>query len=113
MMHSRAAMMRPTMLLAAAAFALSQTVAAQDLPGDPQAGRRLAESWCRECHATDSGSTSAHPNAPDFAAIAARPGTTALSLNVFLRSSHKTMPNLMMERREADELVAYILSLKR
>jgi mono/diheme cytochrome c family protein len=105
--------MRPTMLLAAAAFALSQSVAAQDLPGDPQAGRRLAENWCRECHATVAGSTSAHPNAPDFVSIAARPGTTALSLNVFLRSSHKTMPNLMMERREADEFVAYILSLKR
>ena len=45
--------------------------------------------------------------------IATTQGTTALSLNVFLRSSHKTMPNLMMERREADDLVAYILSLKR
>jgi mono/diheme cytochrome c family protein len=106
-------MMRPTMLLAAAALALSQTVAAQDLPGDPQTGRRLAENWCRECHAVDARSASAHPSAPDFAAVAARPGTTALSLNVFLRSSHKTMPNLMMERREADDLVAYILSLQR
>jgi len=109
-------MMRLTMLLAAsaAAFALAtQSVAAQDLPGDPQVGRRLAENWCRECHATDAGSMSAHPNAPDFASIAARPGTTALSLNVFLRSSHKTMPNLMMERREADDLVAYIISLGR
>lgn len=106
-------MMRPTMLFAAATLALSPTVAAQDLPGDPQTGRRLAEDWCRECHAIDAHSAGAHPNAPSFTAIAARPGTTALSLNVFLRSSHKTMPNLMMERREADDLVAYILSLKR
>jgi mono/diheme cytochrome c family protein len=106
-------MMRPTILFAAATLTLSQTVAAQDLPGNPQTGRRLAEDWCRECHAIDDRSAGAHPNAPGFASVAARPGTTALSLNVFLRSSHKTMPNLMMERREADDLVAYILSLKR
>jgi hypothetical protein len=31
---------------------------------------------------------------------------------VFLRSNHETMPNLIVARGEADDLVAYILSLK-
>ena len=86
---------------------------AGDQPGDATAGRRLADAWCTECHAIGVKTVDAPRRGPDFAEVAKRPATTALSLNVFLRSSHKTMPNLMMERREADDLVAYILSLKR
>jgi cytochrome c len=51
--------------------------------------------------------------APDFAAIANQPSTTALSLMVFLQTSHKSMPNLVIAPGEADDLVNYILSLKR
>ena len=41
------------------------------------------------------------------------PATTALSLKVFLQSSHKDMPNLILKPAEADDIIAYILSLKR
>ena len=50
--------------------------------------------------------------APGFAAIANRHGTTALSLNVFLRTNHQNMPNLVISPDQADALVDYILSLK-
>ena len=50
---------------------------------------------------------------PDFAAIANRPSTTALSLKVFFNTSHRNMPNLVIAPDQADDLASYILSLKR
>jgi mono/diheme cytochrome c family protein len=79
---------------------------------DGSAGRRLAQSMCGDCHSIES-KTDRIAIAPDFTEIAALPSTTALSLNVFLRSSHRTMPNFIIARADADLIVAYILSLKR
>jgi cytochrome c len=50
---------------------------------------------------------------PDFTAIANRPSTTALSLKVFFKTSHRRMPNLIIAPEQADDLANYILSLKR
>jgi hypothetical protein len=50
--------------------------------------------------------------APGFEAIANRHGTTALSLKVFLKTSHQNMPNLVIAPDQADALANYILSLK-
>jgi len=47
-----------------------------------------------------------------FEAIANRHGTTALSLKVFLKTSHENMPNLVIAPDQADALASYILSLK-
>jgi cytochrome c len=78
------------------------------------AGHRLAEAWCKECHAIEAIPTRpATSTAPDFADIAGHPSTTALSLKVFLRTSHPSMPNIVIAPDQADELVDYILSLKR
>jgi mono/diheme cytochrome c family protein len=87
------------------------SAAAQTI-GDAAAGRRLAEAWCAECHATGAKTVDGIKRAPDFAQVAKRPSTTALSLNVFLRSSHDDMPNFILTRGEADDIVAYILTLK-
>jgi hypothetical protein len=38
--------------------------------------------------------------------------TTTLSSRVFLRSSHKEMPNLIISNSETDDLIAYIINLK-
>ena len=40
------------------------------------------------------------------------PSTTAESLGVFLRTSHPTMPNLVLSAAERDDVIAYILSLR-
>ena len=50
--------------------------------------------------------------APAFSAVAAMPSTTARSLSVFLRTSHPTMPNLMLTNTETEDVIAYILSLR-
>jgi mono/diheme cytochrome c family protein len=88
---------------------------AQELVGNAASGGRLAEAWCNECHATGSKPAQRAGIGPDFAAIASLPSTTAASLTVILRTSHreKLMPNFVIAQHDADDIVAYILSLKR
>jgi cytochrome c len=77
------------------------------------AGHRLAEAWCKDCHAIEATTAGTSTAAPDFAGIANQPSTTALSLKVFLRTTHGNMPDLVIAPGQADDLVNYILSLKR
>ena len=76
--------------------------------GDPAAGKRVADTSCLSCH----GSQTAAQKAPSFAAIAGMKSTTAQSLGVFLRTSHPSMPNLLLTTTERDDVIAYILSLR-
>jgi cytochrome c len=75
-------------------------------------GHRLAEAWCESCHAIEPHMAGMSNQAPSFEAIANRHGTTALSLKVFLKTSHQNMPNLVIAPDQADALASYILSLK-
>ena len=75
-------------------------------------GRRLAEAWCTACHAVEPRARATAGQAASFAAIANRHGTTELSLKVFLKTSHRNMPNLIVAPDQADALADYILSLK-
>lgn len=81
--------------------------------GDGSTGYRLASEWCKDCHAIERTAVWTGKAAPEFVAVANMPSTTELSLKVFLLSSHKTMPNFIIKPADADDLVAYILSLKR
>lgn len=80
---------------------------------DTSAGRRLAEAWCSECHALEATGLGKLSRAPDFEQIANRSSTTELSLKVFFRTSHRSMPNIIIAPDQADELAQFILSLKR
>jgi cytochrome c len=75
-------------------------------------GRRLAEAWCKPCHAIEPYMAGMSDQAPSFAAIANRRGTTALSLKVFLKTNHQNMPNLVIAPDQAEALANYILCLK-
>ncbi|MBB5046015.1 mono/diheme cytochrome c family protein [Rhodopseudomonas rhenobacensis] len=112
----RAALIQVTltaMLIAASAFAWMPAASGAVLP-EAGKGQRLAAAWCVECHAIDGhGMHAGRTKAPSFRAIANMPSTTALSLKVFLRSSHPSMPNFIIESSDTDEIVQYILSLKR
>jgi mono/diheme cytochrome c family protein len=82
-------------------------------PDGAAAGHRLAEAWCKNCHAIEPATSGVANTAPDFAAVANQPSTTELSLKVFLQTNHRSMPNLMLTPDQTEELVSYILSLKR
>jgi cytochrome c len=87
-------------------------VPAQDMTGSVLSGRRLAEAWCTECHSVERATAKTGKIAPDFTAVAQRRSTTALSLRAFLQSDHKTMPNFVIEPTDADDIIAYIMSLR-
>jgi mono/diheme cytochrome c family protein len=92
---------------------LSSQARAQDV-GDSAAGFALAKGVCAECHAVDTATRlSPNPEAPRFEVIANTPGMTATALTAALRTPHRTMPNLMLDRDELRNVIAYILSLKR
>jgi len=97
----------------AALFVIRLHNAGGATPLRASAGHRLAEAWCKECHAIDAATAGTRKGPPDFVAIANRTSTTALSLKVFLQTSHPTMPNIIVKPDQADDLVNYILSLKR
>ena len=102
------------LLLAIAALLLIRLHVASGAQQDSvSAGRRLAEAWCRECHAFEMSDAGTMGRAPDFVRIANRTSTTELSLKVFLRTNHRSMPNLIIAPAEADDLAQFILSLKR
>jgi cytochrome c len=92
-------------------LAALQPLPAQNLRGSVEAGRTLASHWCSGCHAVEPKTVGLF--AADFAEIAKLPSTTALSLKVFLQTSHRNMPNFILQPDEAGDVVAYILSLKR
>ena len=97
-------------MLLVSVVAMSTQVFAQDVGGDIAAGRRIAEQWCSACHKVDAASTGGL--APSFPEVANLASTTALSLKVFLRTSHTKMPNVQLTQVQIDTVVAYILSLK-
>lgn len=80
---------------------------------NPSVGRRLAETVCSACHQVHAASRSPDPNssAPSFIDISRMPSTNELSIKVFLRSSHPTMPNIILSPEEIDSVTTYILSL--
>jgi mono/diheme cytochrome c family protein len=86
---------------------------AQEL-GSVQHGLRLARAECAECHWVDK-VTGRSPNAaaPTFERIANVPGMTGAAVTAALRTSHKTMPNVIIKGEDIGDLIAYILSLKK
>ena len=95
-------------------FVRMHGAAAQDAPkgvkGDPEAGRLMAQAWCTECHSVQRETAGTGTFVPDFTVIAGR--RSAPWLHAFLHSPHARMPAFAFEPNDADNLVAYIVSLK-
>jgi hypothetical protein len=99
-------------LFIAAALALPVEALAQP-DNSHSLGRQVAIELCSSCHLVTEGQPPPRQNIASFFAIADLPSTTALSLKVFLQSNHKGMPNLIVSESDSDNLIDYILSLKR
>lgn len=96
--------------LTALALALSTGAAAA---ADAASGGLIARRWCAECHVVAPDQTSAKVDAPTFADIARRrTPATGDALQRFLMDPHPRMPDMQIGRREADDLVAYITTLR-
>jgi mono/diheme cytochrome c family protein len=87
-------------------------VMAQEI-GQPARGLTSAERLCAQCHAVrKEQQRSPNAQAPRFQAIAGVPGMTSIALSAALNTSHRTMPNILLEAEERADIIAYILSLK-
>ena len=81
--------------------------------GDVVAGERLAREVCAACHAVEKGDTLVtFEGAPAFQLVANDPSASEVGLRVFLRTPHKTMPDLILTPQQTDDIVTYILSLR-
>jgi cytochrome c len=111
----REGQMRGPHVLLAAVIALAMPTgpsAAQEV-GRPGRGLELAQRLCAQCHAVQKQQTrSPNNDAPRFPVIASVPGMTAIALSAALNTSHRAMPNIMLQPDEQADIIAYILSLK-
>ena len=100
-------------MVLAALISVNPRIANAQESGSISEGRRLAEEVCSECHKIDESGHSRNPDAPAFEDIANTPGMTSTALTVALQTPHSSMPNLIIKGRNAQNIIAYILSLKK
>jgi mono/diheme cytochrome c family protein len=82
--------------------------------GVPAKGLIHARQVCAQCHAIRQGDKrSPNPLAPGFEAIANTSGVTGMSLAASLHSTHENMPNFVLSVTDRNNVIAYILSLRR
>lgn len=84
--------------------------------GDPDKAKGLIAETCAQCHPVpgfDSDPSAAMLQAPSFRAIAQDPGTyPAKRLTEFLRQPHWPMVSLVLSRRDIEDLLAFIATLR-
>jgi mono/diheme cytochrome c family protein len=81
--------------------------------GDAAQGLAYAQNTCSGCHnVLRTGAASPNKDAPPFKQIANTPGMSITALTVWSRTSHPTMPNLVIPPNDMDNLIAYIMSLR-
>ncbi len=103
----------PSVTVVATLVAVCPMLAQPSDSGNISSGHQIATAICGNCH-EDPASPRKTTVGPKLADIANLPSTTALSLKEFLRSRHKNrMPNFLLSRAHTNDVVAYILSLKR
>jgi mono/diheme cytochrome c family protein len=82
------------------------------LAADAFNGKRLAELWCAACHVVTVNQRQANADAPPFEEIAKRPNFSEPGLVTFLLDPHAKMPNMNLTRIEANDIAAYIGTLR-
>jgi len=106
-------MLTRVLVLSALFATVSHKTFAQET-GDPTKGLIHAQQVCAQCHAIRQGDKrSPHPLAPSFEVIANTSGVTGMSLAASLHSTHQNMPDFVLSRTDRNNVIAYILSLKR
>ena len=100
-----------TRVAIAAAFLVSAPVHAET--PNVARGKAFAERWCARCHAIEAGHRSAEPGIPSFMRMAADPENTRSALRQFITIPHFEMPPQSLTTAEIDDVIAYILSLRR
>jgi mono/diheme cytochrome c family protein len=100
-------------VLSAAAFKIvAASVVQPALAADASNGMRVAQLWCAACHVVTVSQREANADAPPFEEIAKRPNFSEQGLVTFLLDPHAKMPNMNLTRIEANDIAAYIGTLR-
>jgi mono/diheme cytochrome c family protein len=99
-------MLSASLILAASHISVTQAA-------DTNSGAELARRWCATCHVVSPSQQRGTDMVPSFESIARGPEFSARALAFFLLDPHPNMPDMGLTRREADDLAAYIESLRR
>ena len=75
-------------------------------------GERLARRWCAACHVVAADQRGTTGEAPPFATIARTPDFEPGRLAFFLLDPHPKMPDMGLSRAAAEDIAAYIASLR-
>jgi mono/diheme cytochrome c family protein len=103
----------PTTGLGMALALLSVCHPAYAQTSDAARGKAYARAACASCHEVEPGiPTPPFAQAPSFSSVAATPGMTSMALNVWLTTSHPTMPNLIIPQKDKEDLLAYFAALR-
>ena len=80
---------------------------------DIEQGHQLAARWCANCHVVERTTATASANGlPTFPAVAANPRIPPELLRATMSAQHGRMPDLQLSKRQQDDLIAYIQSLR-
>ena len=96
--------------LTAAGFVVFATASA--MAADAASGETLARRWCAPCHVVAKDQKQPTAEATPFAVIAKRPKFDAGYIALYLLAPHPRMPDMSLSRNEAQDLAAYISTLK-
>ncbi|HHK75022.1 MAG TPA: cytochrome c [Rhizobiales bacterium] len=105
-------MNRRLALCAFAVLGLAASASAQNLAGDPVAGKAVAVKWCASCHDVTPEQKTAQAGIPSFMTVARLKGVTLDSLIAIQTLPHPPMLDLNLSRKVKRDIAAYILSLK-
>src|SRR5450759_3177391 len=94
--------------VASAILAAQSPVLAQPADCDPASGRQLATRLCSSCHRVLPMTLADTGDPPSFQSVADLPSTTGVSLNAFLHSNHRNMPDFIISSADSHDLIAYI-----
>lgn len=97
--------------LVAALLLLVRPAAAQTA-ATVEAGHRLADRYCANCHVIVRNGPGGWTDAPSFASIADRPNVSSAWLQGVITKEHVHMLNLPRDPADARTIAAYILSLR-
>ena len=98
-------------LMVAVGALLSAPAFAQEF-GNASRGWKLAVRMCSDCHWVRHAGKSDGLQAPTLSAIANTKGMSAMALNVAPLTSHRSMPNIVLNAQERADVIAFILTLK-
>ena len=80
---------------------------------DANHGRQVARRWCVTCHVVAANQRQTTSEAPPFATIARKPDFDVKRLATFLMNPYPRMPAMSLTRVEAQDIAAYIATLRR